>query len=98
MLTYADVSIADQKSSVVVESFCDPYLQKKDTCGGYCATGNTYSGVKVLRLLLHMCLHYYHYICVRIQTYHMCARMLTYYVCVHMLTHLPYYACAQLAY
>ena len=51
MLTYADVSIADQKSSVVVESFCDPYLQKKETCGGYCATGNTYSGVKVLLLL-----------------------------------------------
>jgi len=31
---------------VVVEKFCDPYLQKKETCGGFCGNGNTYSGIK----------------------------------------------------
>ena len=39
-------SVADEKSSKVVEKFCDPYTQVKDTCGGYCDNGNTYSAIK----------------------------------------------------
>jgi len=39
-------AIADEKSAKVVEKFCDEYTQKKDTCGGYCDNGNTYSGVQ----------------------------------------------------
>ena len=26
-----------------VELWCDPYLQKKQTCGGVCSTGNSYA-------------------------------------------------------
>jgi len=39
-------AIADEKSAKIVENFCDEYTQKKETCGGYCGNGNTYSGVK----------------------------------------------------
>ena len=38
--------IANDKTAKVVEKFCDPYTEKKDTCGGYCPQGNTYSGIK----------------------------------------------------
>ena len=39
-------ALADEKSTVAVENFCDPYTGEKSTCGGFCSNGNTYSGVK----------------------------------------------------
>ena len=42
--------LADEKSRFAVEEFCDPYQSgatgKKEVCGGHCANGNKFSGVK----------------------------------------------------
>uniref|UniRef100_A0A7S0HL70 Uncharacterized protein n=1 Tax=Hanusia phi TaxID=3032 RepID=A0A7S0HL70_9CRYP len=44
--------IADERSAKIVENFCDPYSQVKETCGGYCSNGNAYTGLQGTALIV----------------------------------------------
>uniref|UniRef100_A0A7S4L7T5 Uncharacterized protein n=2 Tax=Guillardia theta TaxID=55529 RepID=A0A7S4L7T5_GUITH len=44
--------IADERSARIVENFCDPYTQVKETCGGYCSNGNSYTGLQGTALIV----------------------------------------------